>query len=347
MVPFMPQSKDTHYNVLDYLEKHHFVRHGQCDVLWKVRARHDTALVRTTSGDVWFVKHRGMPTLEGELSLEGEVAFHSFLSTGSTPRKLLSFIPSLIHSFDNYELLIYQGYPDHINLRLAILEDQIDTDVVPDSLGQALGMLHRIQDAASLSSFNCITSPVLTHGSCTPEILAHGPRAYQDLLRLLQHDPRLNKRLRELRASWNPTSLIHGDMKIDNVLVARSFEKTTDLLIVDWELVGIGDSRWDCASVIGSYLFTCIESLQLADSSVPWPHKHAKVRGAIKRFWRAYTMERAGDPTFNEEHENNEVFLWAGYWLLHRIMALLPMRRALTAVDLLTLHVASTLLLEG
>jgi Ser/Thr protein kinase RdoA (MazF antagonist) len=56
-------------------------------------------------------------------------------------------------------------------------------------------------------------------------------------------------------ATWMPRTMIHGDIKFDNILVARD-----RMLFVDWELAGLGPPAWDLAGVVDGLLVpACIQ----------------------------------------------------------------------------------------
>ncbi|HGG58140.1 MAG TPA: hypothetical protein ENK31_10125 [Nannocystis exedens] len=78
---------------------------------------------------------------------------------------------------------------------------------------------------------------------------------------------------------WRRDTLIHGDLKWDNCLLARDRDGGQSLRLVDWELADVGDARWDIGGVIQAFL-------------VSWSSWSAygvvidAVRPAIRGFWR-------------------------------------------------------------
>lgn len=59
--------------------------------------------------------------------------------------------------------------------------------------------------------------------------------------------------------------LIHGDLKLDNILVVNE-----SLVYIDWELCGIGDLSWDVAAIIGSMVIIWLDSLDIDDGDDPY-----------------------------------------------------------------------------
>ena len=63
--------------------------------------------------------------------------------------------------------------------------------------------------------------------------------------------------LQAAQDQWRPSGFIHGDLRVDNVLVGqpRSAQDSTDgptedVRLVDWELSGRGDPRWDVGAAL-------------------------------------------------------------------------------------------------
>lgn len=52
------------------------------------------------------------------------------------------------------------------------------------------------------------------------------------------------------RDTWREEALIHGDMKWDNCLLIGDGE----VMLVDWELAGLGDQAWDLATAMQEFL---------------------------------------------------------------------------------------------
>ena len=71
-----------------------------------------------------------------------------------------------------------------------------------------------------------------------------------------------------LGAEWRFDSLIHGDMKWDNVLVYPAGDGL-DFRIADWEMADFGDAAWDVGAVLQSFFSTWIMSMPIASGLPP------------------------------------------------------------------------------
>lgn len=162
----------------------------------------------------------------------------------------------------------------------------------------------------------------LRDGSLPATLLLHRPRLglLTDMsrgdLRLLeaaQSDPPFNTALDELGRAWQPSSLVHGDLKWDNVVriparaagprgvagtAGRANAPTTaaiaQVLLVDWELAGPGDPRWDVGTFLSTFLSSWVMSIPMSGEGAS-PHLMRlamfplqKLQPAVRAFWSGY-----------------------------------------------------------
>jgi hypothetical protein len=331
--------------VVRLLQAHGLAAEGQARVVWHQRLRHTTTLV-SAGARSWLVKQRGAPLITESVSLEAEALFYRWLAANRTPDELASCIPTLEHAFAQDSVLVFEGFPSHTTASACLRIGFVDTEMMPDRIGRALGRLHSMTGAAAPGELPEVRNPVSIYTTCTPEMLVNRPGSFRELLRLLQIDPTLATRLQELRDSWSPRALIHGDLRLDNILVPLDASSSAGPLIVDWEFAGIGDPRWDGATLIGSYLWTMTEAWLLDPGECDTAERYQEVREAIDRFRSSYETTRSDDPLFEAEREGEDVLVWAGYWLIHRLVVTMAMRRSLTAFDAAIVRLASELLLD-
>ena len=100
-----------------------------------------------------------------------------------------------------------------------------------------------------------------------PEILATLSPANYQTLKILQTQVGLPARLDALRKQWRSVTVIHNDIKSDNILVRVGAEPGTDgveVRIVDWELVQFGDPAWDLAGSLQDLVIFWAQSMPLS-----------------------------------------------------------------------------------
>jgi hypothetical protein len=133
------------------------------------------------------------------------------------------------------------------------------------------------------------------------------PANYQTL-GLLQRLEGLGPRLDAWRKLWRAETVVHGDIKSDNVLVlpppSGEAGRAGGVRLVDWELVHYGDPAWDLAGALQDMLMFWTASMpmtagltteeRVAQASCPLP----AVQAALRAFWRGYRT--AADPSTDE-----------------------------------------------
>jgi hypothetical protein len=98
-----------------------------------------------------------------------------------------------------------------------------------------------------------------------PELLQTLSPANSQTLQILQSQEGLAARLDALRKSWRPVTVIHNDVKSDNVLMNPGQEPgSVEVRIVDWELVQIGDPAWDLAGALQDVVRFWVYSMPLS-----------------------------------------------------------------------------------
>jgi hypothetical protein len=123
--------------------------------------------------------------------------------------------------------------------------------------------------------------------------------------------PALVRGVRRARGAWRPVTLIHGDLKHDNVLIASD----GGVAVVDWEMARIGDPAWDLAGLMARPL--------LGSSEAAWG---AANEAAAVRMVAAYAAAaRLSLPALAQR-----LVLYCGVWLL---MSLLQSRSVAPETD--------------
>ena len=118
------------------------------------------------------------------------------------------------------------------------------------------------------------------------------------LLEIVKRDPDFPATLDGLKAEWRVNSLLHGDIKWENVLVQSANGGEPKLKLVDWEMADLGDACWDVGAFLQNFLVFWALALPLQEYGDPsravsleqYPLEH--MHGPIRAFWRAYREAR-------------------------------------------------------
>ncbi|MDD1477915.1 phosphotransferase family protein [Arthrobacter sp. H16F315] len=147
------------------------------------------------------------------------------------------------------------------------------------------------------------------------------------VLRLVQKDLACCETLDALRRTWRPTSIVHNDLKWDNVLLFKKpGQRGRSVRVIDWELASLGDPTWDVGAVLAAYLASWVRSVPAngerssagyaGSAGVPL----ATILPAQAAFWREYTRA-AGLDTVDQGP------------LVTRVMQMAAARLILSAVE--------------
>jgi len=162
-------------------------------------------------------------------------------------------------------------------------------------LGAALGELHREGRDAAGELGTPGSGPVGVHRP-TPGDMSGFSGGALELLIALQRSAPLCAHLNRLCVPLEPQTLIHGDVRLENVLVGGS----SGLRLVDWEFAGAGEGAWDVALAMGSALGAWLSSIPqipavpperlLGEAALPL----AGVRPGLAALWLAYADATRG-----------------------------------------------------
>ena len=124
-------------------------------------------------------------------------------------------------------------------------------------LGHGLGVYHSqagglLKDERLSGLLTRQIPVILTLGRSGHGMLGNFGRIGPAVSALLQQHADFQALLDALGAEWRFDSLIHGDMKWDNVLVFPA-PVDLDFRIVDWEMADCGDAGWDVGAVFQSF----------------------------------------------------------------------------------------------
>jgi hypothetical protein len=192
--------------------------------------------------------------------------------------------------------------------------NDLDLPEIGDQIGRALAACHSVPLAGDIEAEALLGTRVpwvLRVHRPHPRVLQDVWPAQLEVVRAVQQDSDAGAALDALSRDWQTTSLIHGDLKFNNVLVetagtaepgptagippaARPRAAVSRVVLVDWETASRGDPAWDVASVFQSYLWYGVHlvSVEEGTDAAAAPRAFAAQIPAIRRclrgFWVAY-----------------------------------------------------------
>jgi Ser/Thr protein kinase RdoA (MazF antagonist) len=261
--------------------------------------------VERRDGSGWLVKQSEAAGSRASLSMEA--AFYRMCQHDARAEAVRPVVPVLTGLDDAagaiFIELIGNGVPLS-ELRHRFTEQRV-LGALGAAIGQAIGTYHRaFRSLVGTPAPDCARlSPhppwVLWVHRPGPEILGELSEANRTTLRILQDSGALAHQLDRLRRGWRVETLIHGDLKADNLLVVGDLDAEPPgapvIKVVDWELVQLGDPAWDVAAICKDFVLCWIASMPVA-RGVPAAELIAKAtqplagfQHGLRAMWRSYT----------------------------------------------------------
>jgi hypothetical protein len=255
--------------------------------------------VRGPNGRGLFVKQPRWLTPEARDSIALETAIYR-LFEGPQFAALRPCLPRRVFDDERRSLLALELLP-YASIDEAFLEPRSSEwlSAVGNKLGHALGTCHAALSAPPKIGVELSREPPWALGihRPTPHWLFDISNAQLELLRLIQQQEPLCQALEELGDAWQPTALIHGDMRHSNILVWGD-DTDISMRVVDWEFASWGDPLWDVGALWQSLLADSLLSTDWAAASdvdaasrhvAAWMNDH---KPYTRGFWPAYVKTR-------------------------------------------------------
>jgi aminoglycoside phosphotransferase (APT) family kinase protein len=216
----------------------------------------------------------------------------------ATDRRLAARLPAPL-SYDRATgiLVLEAGRDAHV-LRERHARGRFSRELAAQ-VGRTLALLHGTP-LATLGDHAAPVDPAWALRLHRPSLRAahHMTDATRELVSTIQQSQELCAALDELDASGGDATVVHGDVRWDNVVVARATSAATSrrsrLLLVDWESAGHGDPSLDVGAFVGEYLYAWLRSVPIVDPGDPGRllaharYPLARMRPALSAFWLSY-----------------------------------------------------------
>jgi tRNA A-37 threonylcarbamoyl transferase component Bud32 len=275
-----------------------------------VARRNGNLKIEGPPGAGLLIKQPGDHAASSRATLSAEAAFYQFCQNEPAAAGVAEIVPSLVDHDAENSILALRLVSDAVTLSafLKPKADQRSAIEVARSLGAALASVHRTFRAAEM--VQCPRLAWLSRAAPwamslhrpTPQVLSILSPANADLIRMLQTEEGCARELDSLLEGWRAEAVIHGDFRPDNVLVRKGHaEGPWEVLIIDWEMVQLGDPAWDLAGALQAFVRSWVLSIPMtADLSIDERAAQAKfpfenVQALCRSLWQGYQADLEAD----------------------------------------------------
>lgn len=274
-------------------------------------ARRNRNLKVIYGGGGYVIKQPDRSAEQSERTLRTEGAFYRLCRDDERAAPVRAHIPRLVAQQPEDGLLVIELLEHAVPLWALYAESEPPVFPVEPAarLGRALGTLHAtfrrpaFDDAPALQSLPTHAPWILWVHRPGPAILEQLSAANLQTLKIVQQQVGLAVHLDALRRDWRIETLLHGDVKSDNVLVWRRAEDAgVELRLVDFELIQRGDPAWDVGGALADFLLFWIASIpldarrrpdeMLAEARYPL----SSLQPAVRALWSHYRREAGLEP---------------------------------------------------
>ena len=200
--------------------------------------------------------------------IKNEARFYSLIKTDPTFSSLRDILPNVLDFDKKNNILVTQFIDDAKSL------DRISSKLLKGQISQQAAIMGKLISKIHHSFYGLTENPKLsflpkTFPQTTVHIMRPGPSIFVELspgsmslLKFIQENPDLANLLENLDKDWKVQTLIHGDMKKNNVLVYREknnhgknhTQNKPAMKIIDWEYISLGDPAWDIGAIFHDFL---------------------------------------------------------------------------------------------
>lgn len=275
-----------------------------------VPRRNRNLRVRGPVGRNYLIKQ---PEDRSGTTLHCEASFYTFCHehlAGTDIRDILPHLvafdrdaPALVLDWIGDGVPLWVHYHDHADFPRDALR----------RLGRALGLVHsrfRSGEQVTDSRLHWLPRgppPLLRVHRPGLDWLATLSAPGHEVLRIVQRQRAWLRYLDRLAGLWTPETIIHGDVRSDNVLVVSTLPQAgpTGIRLVDWELVQHGDPAWDVAAALRDLVAFWVSTLPLpsraaaketSEAIAQAPYSWPVIQSAFRAFWQAYREAAALEP---------------------------------------------------
>jgi hypothetical protein len=264
---------------------------------------------------------------------------------------LVSIAPTCVLVSEEEGVVVLE-YIDAIPLHQVALFDASSALAMLPKLATPLARLHlqRCRDDAAIP---LAALPLLALDPVDFDVLMVASAATISVIERVQSRSVLTAAVQRALTGPGPWGLIHADLKLDNILKPRECRGDIhegEIVIVDWELGGMGPTGWDLGCVVGAMLALWCTHLALDNATYPanWIDAGGLpfelVEAAACSFMEAYANEMGSAGALIADRGEVATFIAAN--LVARTLAEATQVRHLSAHHLVRLLVAEGILVS-
>jgi len=307
----------THYLIANKLVDVEHVIDGSLAITGAA-SRNRNLLVTWSMGRGVFLKQPDDSMADGHYTLFNEATVYRTCQENESLSGLTVIMPRLLNFDDARTILAIELVPDARTLWEYYEGKPAGTPAgVARALGRSLGSVHRTFSSFAAShdlQLNRLGQGipwVLTIHKPSPGLLAVLSKANYQALHIIQADRELFSSLEGVRRSWSPSTLVHGDIRSDNILVSDTSDQpdqtSPEVRIIDWELAQFGDPAWDLAGAFQDLLLLWIRSMRVSadltceEMMATARHSVDSIQPEMRAIWHGYrTSVEIGSPQAGE-----------------------------------------------
>ncbi|MDZ7962495.1 MAG: aminoglycoside phosphotransferase family protein [Aulosira sp. DedQUE10] len=360
-MPFLLNSQ----NVLDYLTSHNLCPLvGKDQIEIELKAAKNFNLLLTLPNNQKLLVKQERYNYEGKASGEfvNEWRIQEFLQRFPELNHLYPSLPEILHFDAENSIMVFRYLDDYQDVMEFYTQEKIFDTEIAAVIGISIATIHRhtfnkqeYQDFLSQNSDNPRTEQVrnLIRGleRIEPEIFGLVPDDGLRFFALYQRYESLGEALTNLGNAVIPCCLTHNDLKLNNILVNKNWQQSTDSIIrlIDWERSAWGDPAFDLGTLISSYIqlwlgsLVISKSLSLEESLGLAMTPLEKLQPSIATLTQVYLQ------TFPEILEYRPDFLlrvmqFTGFGLIQGIQSMIQYQKSFGNAGIAMLQVAKSLL---
>lgn len=307
------------------------------------RRNHNVKVEREGGGGL-FVKQASEHEASTRSTVGREALFLQAVARNGALAGLAALVPRFLGLDAERGVVITELVAGGRSLQEALGGEPVFPPAWAASLGVALGTFHHLGRTSSWPEGQwpgqlpwILSAPGMSSTGGLPGVSGGGRR----LLSALQSFPDFAGPFAELAAGWRRETLIHGDLKWDNLLLVEQSGALPRIYLVDWELVDWGDPAWDVGSILQAFLLTWLAGLPPGAGDDPRVMASlTPLQPAVRAFWEAY---RNANPSVGDGDFERAVTYGAAR-LVHSTYEHLQFAAGLTPMAVHALQLAAHLL---